>query len=216
MRKRASGTRARHRLVFVNRVSVTLVHLRHGLSHAALGLLVEVDRSTFPVSSSDSAFCRSSAGARFLAVRGCACASWKMCSLMPRPRVWSRGRAYRGPGAQALCGSERSAGVRLGKKSRATGRSPPWPVIAGVRCGQMRCAQNRCTYSRWSRPAGTASDTSTDASLGARRITTALRSRLLNLKRGIRSRPSITVDSRLWVGRVLASCCRRMRWTLLI
>ncbi|MFE3111453.1 IS5/IS1182 family transposase, partial [Kitasatospora indigofera] len=38
-RQRAAGAGARHRLVFVDRVSATLIHLRHDLPHAVLGLL---------------------------------------------------------------------------------------------------------------------------------------------------------------------------------
>ncbi|MFF8763978.1 transposase family protein [Nocardiopsis dassonvillei] len=45
-RKRAAGAGARHRLVFVDRLVVTLIHLRHDLPHAVLGLLFGVDRST--------------------------------------------------------------------------------------------------------------------------------------------------------------------------
>lgn len=45
-RKRATGAGARHRLVFVDRLVVTLIHLRHDLPHAVLGLLFGVDRST--------------------------------------------------------------------------------------------------------------------------------------------------------------------------
>ncbi|GGQ67192.1 hypothetical protein GCM10010280_11560 [Streptomyces pilosus] len=45
-RKRAEGAGARHQLVFVDRLVATLIHLRHDLSHAVLGLLFGVDRST--------------------------------------------------------------------------------------------------------------------------------------------------------------------------
>lgn len=45
-RKRAAGAGARHRLVFVDRLVATLIHLRHDLPHAVLGLLFGVDRST--------------------------------------------------------------------------------------------------------------------------------------------------------------------------
>jgi hypothetical protein len=45
-RRRAAGAGARHQLVFVDRVAATLIHLRHDLSRAALGLLFGVDRST--------------------------------------------------------------------------------------------------------------------------------------------------------------------------
>lgn len=45
-RKRAAGAGARHQLVFVDRLVATLIHLRHDLSHAVLGLLFDVDRST--------------------------------------------------------------------------------------------------------------------------------------------------------------------------
>lgn len=46
VRKRAAGAGARHRLVFVDRLVVTLIHLRHDLPHSVLGLLFGVDRST--------------------------------------------------------------------------------------------------------------------------------------------------------------------------
>ncbi|MEU4283576.1 transposase family protein [Nocardiopsis dassonvillei] len=45
-RKRAAGAGIRHRLVFVDRLVATLMHLRHDLPHAVLGLLFNVDRST--------------------------------------------------------------------------------------------------------------------------------------------------------------------------
>lgn len=46
IRKRAEGAGARHQLVFVDRLVATLIHLRHDLPHAVLGLLFSVDRST--------------------------------------------------------------------------------------------------------------------------------------------------------------------------
>ncbi|WP_344323765.1 transposase family protein, partial [Streptomyces macrosporus] len=46
VRKRAAGAGARHRLVFVDRLVATLIHLRHDLPHSVLGLLFGVDRST--------------------------------------------------------------------------------------------------------------------------------------------------------------------------
>ncbi|MGW1354298.1 transposase family protein [Streptomyces sp. NPDC002409] len=46
VRKRAAGADARHQLVFVDRLVVTLIHLRHDLPHSVLGLLFGVDRST--------------------------------------------------------------------------------------------------------------------------------------------------------------------------
>jgi hypothetical protein len=45
-RKREAGAGARHRLVFVDRLVVTLIHLRHDLPHSVLALLSGVDRST--------------------------------------------------------------------------------------------------------------------------------------------------------------------------
>ncbi|WP_435109336.1 helix-turn-helix domain-containing protein [Nocardiopsis synnemataformans] len=45
-RKRAAGAGARNRLVFVDRLVATLIHLRHDLLHAVLGLLFDMDRST--------------------------------------------------------------------------------------------------------------------------------------------------------------------------
>ncbi|MEU0930921.1 transposase family protein [Streptomyces malaysiensis] len=63
-RKRAAGAGARHRLVFVDRLVATLIHLRHDLPHAVLGLLFGVDRATVT---------RAIAEVRtLLAARGCA------------------------------------------------------------------------------------------------------------------------------------------------
>lgn len=45
-RRREAGAGPKHRLVFVDRVLVTLAHLRHGLPHTALAVLFGVDRST--------------------------------------------------------------------------------------------------------------------------------------------------------------------------
>ncbi|MFJ8133959.1 transposase family protein [Streptomyces hydrogenans] len=45
-RRRAAGAGARHRLVFVDRLVATLIHLRHDLPHSVLALLFDVDRST--------------------------------------------------------------------------------------------------------------------------------------------------------------------------
>ncbi|WP_176735584.1 transposase family protein [Actinacidiphila rubida] len=45
-RQRAAGAGARHQLVFVDRLVATLIHLRHDLPHAVLGLLFGLDRST--------------------------------------------------------------------------------------------------------------------------------------------------------------------------
>ncbi|MCX5115271.1 transposase family protein [Streptomyces sp. NBC_00378] len=45
-RKRTAGAGPRHQLVFVDRLTATLIHLRHDLPHSVLGLLFGVDRST--------------------------------------------------------------------------------------------------------------------------------------------------------------------------
>ncbi|WP_405437296.1 transposase family protein [Streptomyces avidinii] len=45
-RKRAVGADAKHRLVFIDRLLATLVHLRHGASHDVLACWFGVDRST--------------------------------------------------------------------------------------------------------------------------------------------------------------------------
>nr|BAE46927.1 transposase [Streptomyces sp. TP-A0584] len=46
VRRRAQGAGARYQLVFVDRLVVTLIHLRHDLPHTVLGVLFGVDRST--------------------------------------------------------------------------------------------------------------------------------------------------------------------------
>jgi hypothetical protein len=45
-RRRAIGTGARHRLVFLDRLLATLVHLRHGVTHDVLACCFGVSRST--------------------------------------------------------------------------------------------------------------------------------------------------------------------------
>ncbi|WP_308190168.1 transposase family protein, partial [Streptomyces aculeolatus] len=45
-RKRAPGAGAKHRLVFIDRLLATLVHLRHGVTHDVLACWFGVDRST--------------------------------------------------------------------------------------------------------------------------------------------------------------------------
>lgn len=46
LRKRTVGAGAKHRLVFVDRLLATLVHLRHGVTHDVLACWFGVDRST--------------------------------------------------------------------------------------------------------------------------------------------------------------------------
>ncbi|MEU6324911.1 transposase family protein [Streptomyces sp. NPDC047009] len=45
-RRRAVGAGAKHKLVFVDRLLATLVHLRHGATHDVLACWFGVDRST--------------------------------------------------------------------------------------------------------------------------------------------------------------------------
>ncbi|MEU6170013.1 transposase family protein [Streptomyces tanashiensis] len=45
-RQRAAGAGAKHRLVFVDRLLATLIHLRHGATHDVLACWFNVDRST--------------------------------------------------------------------------------------------------------------------------------------------------------------------------
>ncbi|WP_327350340.1 transposase family protein [Streptomyces sp. NBC_01304] len=63
-RRRAMGAGARYKLVFVDRLLATLVHLRHGVTHDVLACWFGVDRSTIT---------RAIGGVRpLLAQRGCA------------------------------------------------------------------------------------------------------------------------------------------------
>ncbi|WP_242534034.1 helix-turn-helix domain-containing protein [Streptomyces albidoflavus] len=45
-RRRAVGAGAKYKLVFVDRLLATLVHLRHGVTHDVLACWFQVDRST--------------------------------------------------------------------------------------------------------------------------------------------------------------------------
>jgi hypothetical protein len=71
VRRRAPGAGAQYRLVFVNRLVVTLIHLRHDLPHAVLGVLFGVDRSTVTRPSVRCADCRRSGASLFLTVLAC-------------------------------------------------------------------------------------------------------------------------------------------------
>ncbi|WP_260679558.1 helix-turn-helix domain-containing protein [Streptomyces albidoflavus] len=50
-RRRAVGAGAKYKLVFVDRLLATLVHLRHGVTHDVLACWFQVDRSTITVPS---------------------------------------------------------------------------------------------------------------------------------------------------------------------
>ena len=82
-RQRAVGAGARHRLVFIDRLLATLVHLRHGVTHDVLACRFGVSRSTIT---------RAVGELRpLLAERGCTVeggvrrAPWPMWSL-----IWAR------------------------------------------------------------------------------------------------------------------------------
>jgi hypothetical protein len=75
-RQRAAGAGAWHQLVFVDRLVATLIHLRHDLPHAVLGLLFGVDRSRSPGLSARSVSCWPSAGGLSRGSPGCVCDRW--------------------------------------------------------------------------------------------------------------------------------------------
>jgi hypothetical protein len=66
-RRRAVGAGAKHKLVFVDRLLATLVHLRHGATHDVLGCWFGVNRSTITRAIGEVR--------RLLAMRGCTVAS---------------------------------------------------------------------------------------------------------------------------------------------
>ncbi|MGW8881628.1 helix-turn-helix domain-containing protein [Streptomyces mirabilis] len=115
-RKREAGAGARYRLVFVDRLVATLIHLRHDVPHAALGLLFGVDRSTIT---------RAIGGIRGLpAERGRAVPdrpglrlrTWRMCSHTPGPRAsscgWMPPRSRSAGPRPAAAGAVRSSRAR--------------------------------------------------------------------------------------------------------
>ncbi|MFI8943521.1 transposase family protein [Streptomyces syringium] len=69
---RAVGAGARDKLVFVDRLLATLVHLRHGTTHDVLACWSGVDRSTITGPSAKCGLCRPSGAARPLPGSGCA------------------------------------------------------------------------------------------------------------------------------------------------
>ncbi len=77
-RRRAIGAGARYRLVFVDRLLATLVHLRHGVTHDVLACWFGVSRSTIT---------RAIGEVRpLLAERGCTVAGNVRCARWP---MWS-------------------------------------------------------------------------------------------------------------------------------
>ncbi|MEV4414509.1 transposase family protein [Catellatospora sp. NPDC049609] len=83
--RRAAGTGRPLELRLGDRVVITLVHRRTGLSHDALAVAFSVDRSTVTRRSGRSGRCWPGAG---LPPRpGCGCGPWPTCSPTPRPRV---------------------------------------------------------------------------------------------------------------------------------
>lgn len=86
-RLREAGAGPKYGLVFVDRLLVTLVHLRTGLTYEALGVVYEVGSSTI-----SRAICevRSLLAARGFAVPdqpGCGCAHSRTCSPTPKLRT---------------------------------------------------------------------------------------------------------------------------------
>ncbi|WP_444960885.1 helix-turn-helix domain-containing protein [Nocardiopsis sp. M1B1] len=87
-RKRAAGAGARHRLVFVDRLVATLIHLRHDLPHAVPGLLFNVDRSTTTRAVGQIRALLAERGRAVPnTVQRCVRAPWKTCSPTPRPKA---------------------------------------------------------------------------------------------------------------------------------
>ncbi|MFH9677561.1 transposase family protein [Streptomyces sp. NPDC017405] len=66
---------------------VTLVHLRTGLTHAALGVIYEVGSSTIGRATARSDRCRPRAGLPCRTGLASGCARWRTCSPMPTLRA---------------------------------------------------------------------------------------------------------------------------------
>ncbi|MGW8531380.1 helix-turn-helix domain-containing protein [Nocardiopsis sp. NPDC055824] len=113
-RKRTAGAGARHRLVFVDRLVATLIHLRHDLPHAVLGLLFGVDRSTLPPRRRPDPHPAGRAWTRGPEPPGGASAHLGR-RLRPRPRrgCGTAAGRHRDPSPAATRGTGRPAGVRL-------------------------------------------------------------------------------------------------------
>ncbi|WTP55326.1 transposase family protein [Streptomyces tauricus] len=123
-RRRAPGAGARHQLVFVDRLVATLIHLRHDLPHAVLGVLYGVDRSTVTRAVGEVR--------RLLAQRGFAVPGRPGLRLRTLEDVFAyaqvRGRRaasgrHRGPGPPTGGRSRRAARLRLGPPSSRARRS---------------------------------------------------------------------------------------------
>ncbi len=84
-RRRAVGAGAQYRLVFIDRLLATLVHLRHGVTHDVLACWFGVSRSTITRAVGRCARCWPSAAAPWRT--GSACTPWPMWSPRRTPSV---------------------------------------------------------------------------------------------------------------------------------
>ncbi|MDT3399802.1 transposase family protein [Streptomyces sp. B1866] len=120
------GAGAKHRLVFVDRLLATLVHLRHGAAHDVLACWFGVDRSTINGPSARCGPCLPSGGAP--SVHELVSPRW------PRPACEGRGRqgltllaaerhrvlsSVGGRGSRARCQAAGRSGCRCGRPGRS-------------------------------------------------------------------------------------------------
>ncbi|MFD6821987.1 transposase family protein [Streptomyces sp. NPDC060085] len=112
-RKRAVGAGAKHRLVFVDRLLATLVHLRHGATHDVLACWFGVDRSTIT---------RAVGEVRpLLAMRG--------CTVAPDVRLRTLAEVVHHLGASGQTGIIDGTEIRV--RRPATGRKDREKFISG-------------------------------------------------------------------------------------
>ncbi|WP_444546184.1 helix-turn-helix domain-containing protein [Streptomyces mashuensis] len=136
-RKRAVGAGAKHRLVFIDRLLATLVHLRHGATHDVLACWFGVDRSTITRAIGEVRPCSQPAAAPSPPASGSA--------PSPRSSVTSAPAGRPGSSTEPRSGSAGPPSVaRTGRSSSpartSRTRSRPWssPMPAAGSCSVVQ------------------------------------------------------------------------------
>ncbi|MGY0071986.1 transposase family protein (plasmid) [Streptomyces sp. QTS137] len=144
------GAGAKHRLVFVDRLLATLVHLRHGATHDVLACWFDVDRSTITHAIGEVR--------PLLAERG--------CTVSPSLRLRALAEVVDHPGASGKTGIVDGTGIRV--RRSAVGRRDRDKFISGkskqnaVRTMVFTDADGRMLFCSPTRPGGCA-DITADA-----------------------------------------------------
>jgi len=141
-RTRAVGAGAKHRLVVVDRLLATLVHLRHGVTHDVLTPWFEVERSTITRAVGEIRPCWLSADAP--SNPACACALWPRSSSISRHRNHRNPRRHRGPVRRPRAGSKYRDALVSGWSKQNAVKAMVVTNADGWCCGAVWAVRDSC------------------------------------------------------------------------